>query len=57
MVLEAAEPHPDKPGVVRRERITWTPQPDGGVHQWWQRSDDEGRTWSTVFDGRYVRSR
>jgi hypothetical protein len=57
MVLGAAEPHPDKSGVMVRERISWTPQADGSVRQWWQRSDDEGSTWSTVFDGRYVRSR
>ena len=57
MVLGAVEPHPDKPGAMLRERITWTPQADGSVRQWWQRSEDEGSTWSTVFDGRYVKSR
>jgi hypothetical protein len=57
MVLGAAEPHSDKPGVMVRERITWMPQADGSVRQLWERSEDEGVTWSTVFDGRYVRSR
>ena len=37
------------------ERITWTPQPDGRVRQLWQQSTDGGKTWSTSFDGMYVR--
>jgi hypothetical protein len=39
------------------QRIAWTPRPDGSVRQWWQRSDDGGTTWHTVFDGRYVRAK
>ncbi len=37
------------------ERITWTPHRDGSVRQNWQRSTDDGATWSTVFDGTYRR--
>ena len=37
------------------ERIAWTPLPDGAVRQHWERSEDDGKTWTTVFDGRYVR--
>lgn len=37
------------------ERITWTPQPDGRVRQLWQQSTDGGKTWTTSFDGMYVR--
>lgn len=37
-------------------RITWTPAPDGGVHQVWETSADGGRTWQTAFDGRYRRA-
>jgi hypothetical protein len=57
MVLAASEPHPDKPGATRRQRISWTPLPDGAVRQLWEQSDDEGATWSVAFDGRYVRVR
>jgi hypothetical protein len=57
MVLVAGAASADGPAAALRERITWTPQPDGSVRQWWQRSEDRGRTWTTVFDGRYVRSR
>ena len=38
------------------DRITWTPQRDGSVRQWWQTSNDGGRTWKTAFDGIYRRS-
>ena len=57
MVLHGREPSATSPGVEVRQRITWTPQPDGSVRQHWQRSDDAGVTWSTVFDGRYERPR
>lgn len=36
-------------------RITWTPNSDGSVRQHWQASSDDGASWSTVFDGLYVR--
>jgi hypothetical protein len=36
--------------------ITWTPNPDGSVRQHWRVSADGGKTWSTSFDGKYVRS-
>lgn len=45
------------PGAARRDRITWTPAADGAVRQHWERSEDGGATWKTVFDGRYVRQR
>lgn len=37
------------------DRITWTPLADGRVRQHWQSSEDQGATWSDVFDGYYVR--
>lgn len=55
MVLASAEPDPNRPGTTLRQRITWTPLADGAVRQHWERSPDEGATWTTVFDGRYVR--
>ncbi len=36
--------------------ITWTPQPDGSVRQHWRVSADGGKTWTTSFDGKYIRS-
>lgn len=36
-------------------RLTWTPRPDGSVRQHWQASSDAGASWSTVFDGLYIR--
>ena len=36
-------------------RVTWTPNPDGTVRQFWQTSSDGGKTWSVAFDGVYVR--
>lgn len=41
-------------GRTRLHRITWTPGADGTVRQHWQRSEDGGETWSTVFDGMYL---
>lgn len=49
-------PHPNKPGATLRQRIRWTPLADDAVRQLWQSSDDDGATWKTAFDGRYVRA-
>jgi hypothetical protein len=42
-------------GQVRRQRVTWTPRPDGSVEQLWQSSADAGATWTTTFAGIYRR--
>jgi len=57
MVLEGREPHPRTAGTTLRHRIRWTPHADGSVRQHWQTSEDDGRTWTTAFDGRYTRRR
>jgi hypothetical protein len=57
MVLHGSEPPTGAIAVEVRQRIRWTPLPDGAVRQLWERSDDRGATWQTVFDGRYVRQR
>ena len=36
-------------------RVTWTPNDDGSVRQFWESSGDGGETWGVVFDGRYTR--
>lgn len=52
MVL-AGDAH-DAHGAAVRDRITWTPGDDGTVRQVWEQSKDDGRTWTTVFDGLYA---
>lgn len=57
MVLSSASPHPKKPGVTVTQRITWSPGADGSVRQLWETSEDGGKTWTTAFDGRYVKQK
>jgi hypothetical protein len=56
MVMQS-EPLPDEKGVPTVQRITWSRQGNGSVRQHWEASSDGGRTWSTVFDGHYVKKR
>lgn len=57
MVLAGEQDQPDPAtGVVQRERITWTPNPDGSVRQLWESSTDGGRSWTVAFDGLYRRA-
>lgn len=51
MVLEGTRP--DKAGNSVKQRISWTPMPDGRVKQHWQTSKDGGQNWTTVFLGFY----
>ena len=53
MVL-TGPPRPTQAGPIR-DRITWVAQADGTVHQIWDVSDDEGRTWTNSFTGIYRR--
>lgn len=53
MVLEGRSAGPN--GAERLDRITWTPRSDASVTQVWEQSTDGGRTWTVVFNGRYVR--
>jgi hypothetical protein len=55
MVLAGDAFDADAPGQTARQRLTWTPQPDGRVRQLWESSTDGGRTWTVVFDGLYAR--
>ena len=54
MVLEGERQSPA--GGVARHRITWTPDADGSVHQLWEASQDDGKTWNVIFDGRYTKA-
>ncbi len=38
-------------------RITWHNNGDGTVRQHWQTSKDEGKSWSTAFDGAYTKKK
>jgi hypothetical protein len=40
-------------GLTIQHRITWTPNPDGSVRQFWQSTDAKGQ-WTTAFDGLYT---
>lgn len=40
-------------GQMARQRITWTPNPDGTVRQHWEQSAADGKSWTTAFDGLY----
>jgi hypothetical protein len=52
MVMTGASSAPNE---AKLNRVTWTPNPDGTVRQFWEVSKDDGRTWTVVFDGRYAR--
>lgn len=54
MVLEGQTSEPG--GKATRHRITWTPNADGSVRQFWESTDDKGR-WTTAFDGAYTRKK
>jgi hypothetical protein len=56
MVLEGERWNPTA-GAPSLERITWRALANGDVRQLWESSSDTGRTWKTVFDGLYRRSR
>lgn len=42
-------------GTTTIQRITWTPLAGGAVRQHWEVSNDGGKTWTTSFDGKYVK--
>ena len=55
MVLQG-EPVPNSKGDSTVQRITWTPE-ENGLRQLWESSADGGKTWKSVFDGKYVKVR
>jgi hypothetical protein len=44
----------DSDGKATRHRITWTPNPDGSVRQFWESTTPNG-DWVVAFDGKYTR--
>ncbi|RZM70306.1 DUF1579 family protein [Pseudoalteromonas rubra] len=51
MVLQG--PGFDSEGKPVLHRITWQPKEDDTVHQHWQSSANEGKSWQTLFYGVY----
>lgn len=56
MVMSMTGPSPTDPKATVLQRITWTPANDGSVRQLWELSSDAGKSWTVLFDGRYVRA-
>jgi hypothetical protein len=54
MVMTGMAPGND--GKMQLQRIEWTPQADGSVRQHWTSSEDNGKSWSDLFDGIYTKS-
>ena len=44
-------------GQKTLQRITWHPLDKDRVRQHWEQSQDDGKTWSTAFDGLYTRKK
>ena len=45
-----------KPGGVTRTRLSFMPNLDESVRQYWEQSTDSGKTWLAAFDGMYRRA-
>jgi hypothetical protein len=43
----------DQNGKPMLHRISWSPLAGGTLRQLWEQSTDEGKTWTTAFDGKY----
>jgi hypothetical protein len=54
MVMQSA-PVPRPAGGTVINRITWSRLPNGDVRQLWENSTDQGKTWTSAFDGVYSR--
>lgn len=54
MVLSGTRPRLDGNGMALH-RITWTPNENGTVSQFWEASTDDGASWTVLFDGLYAR--
>ena len=57
MLLVGRRPSQRSKGTMIIHRITWTPLDPDRVHQLWEASGNEGRTWTTVVEGTYIRKK
>lgn len=48
---------PNRNGGRTLHKLNFFPLEGGRVRQLWESSQDDGKTWSTVFDGLYVRKK
>jgi tetratricopeptide (TPR) repeat protein len=48
---------PGADGKTQLQRLTFTPRADGTVRQFWETSDDGGKTWQVAFEGIYHRKK
>jgi hypothetical protein len=55
MTLSGVSIEEGPPRKKTLQRVRWTPQPDGGLRQLWEASENEGKDWKVVFDGWYTR--
>jgi len=55
MVLSGQRPAREGSGTALH-RISWTPNADGSVRQLWEVSQDDGGSWSVLFDGLYTKA-
>ena len=53
MILVATHPSEKNAGVIIKERMTFTPNPDGSVRQYSDASRDDGATWALRYDYTY----
>ena len=44
---------PGPGGQPQQQRLTFFRNADGSVRQFWETSDDQGKTWAVAFDGLY----
>lgn len=51
MILSGQSKNPK--GETVTNRVTWYDNEDGSVRQHWEVSGDQGKSWTTAFDGHY----
>jgi len=47
--------HDPETRAATLQKLTFTPNADGTVRQFWEQSVDDGANWTVAFDGLYVR--
>ena len=55
MRLAGEKPGPNGGRIINK--LTFTPLEGGRVRQLWESSQDDGKTWNTVFDGLYIKKK
>jgi hypothetical protein len=50
-----ATTHDPASGAATLHKLTFTPNAEGSVRQFWESSKDNGETWTVAFDGHYAK--